>query len=73
MSVPAAIPVQDTPSGSSKARQTLLRRLADVVCLPASRINAFERSVTGDLLVDLLRLASVEERRRVAVRLGCPI
>ncbi|MNH79943.1 hypothetical protein D3C73_322730 [compost metagenome] len=70
MSVPAAIPVEDAPSGALKARQTLLRRLADVVCLPASRINAFERSVTGDLLVDLLRQASVEERRRVAVRLA---
>ncbi|MGH7028479.1 DUF2336 domain-containing protein [Brevundimonas sp.] len=69
MSVPAAIPAEDAPPGPSKARQTLLRRLADVVCLPASRINAFERAVTGDLLVELLRLAPVEERRRVALRL----
>jgi uncharacterized protein (DUF2336 family) len=60
----------DAPPGPSKARQMLLRRLADVVCLPASRINAFERAVTGDLLVDLLRQASVEERRRVSVRLA---
>ena len=69
MSVPAAIPVEDAPQ-ASKARQTLLRRLADVVCLPASRINAFERAVTGDLLVEMLRLAPVEERRRVALRLA---
>ncbi|WP_296175569.1 DUF2336 domain-containing protein [uncultured Brevundimonas sp.] len=70
MSVPAAIPADDALPGPSKARQMLLRRLADVVCLPASRVNAFERAVTGDLLVDLLRQASVEERRRVAVRLA---
>ncbi|OYW91340.1 MAG: hypothetical protein B7Z13_12790 [Caulobacterales bacterium 32-67-6] len=55
---------------SLKARHALLKRLADVVSLPASRINAFERSVTGDLLVEMLRLASTEERRRVAARLA---
>ncbi len=70
MSIPAVSSDADVSQAASKTRQTLLRRLADVVCLPASRINAFERAVTGDLLVDLLRLASVEERRRVAVRLA---
>ncbi|MGO4410912.1 MULTISPECIES: DUF2336 domain-containing protein [unclassified Brevundimonas] len=70
MSHPAAIPADDAQIGPSKARQTLLRRLADVVCLPASRINAFERAVTGDLLVEMLRLAPIEERRRVALRLA---
>lgn len=70
MSMPAASSEPESLPGPSKARQTLLRRLADVVCLPASRINAFERAVTGDLLVELLRQASVEERRRVAVRLA---
>lgn len=58
------------PEGGFKARQALLKRLADVVSLPASRINAFERSVTGDLLVEMLRLGSLEERRRVATRLA---
>ncbi|MBD7941824.1 DUF2336 domain-containing protein [Brevundimonas guildfordensis] len=53
-----------------RARRALLRRLADVVSLPASRINVFERSVVGDLLVVVLRTASVEERRRVAQRLA---
>lgn len=70
MSMPAASSEPESLPGPSKARQTLLRRLADVVCLPASRINAFERAVTGDLLVELLRQASVEERRRVAARLA---
>jgi Uncharacterized protein conserved in bacteria (DUF2336). len=53
-----------------KARAALLKRLADVVSLPASRVNAFERSVTGDLLVEMLRLASRDERLRVARRLA---
>lgn len=53
-----------------RARRALLKRLADVVSLPASRINAFERAVTGDLLVEMLRLASHDERKRVAARLA---
>ena len=53
-----------------RARKALLKRLADVVSLPASRINAFERAVTGDLLVEMLRLAEPRERKRVAERLA---
>ena len=55
---------------SERARLMLLRRMADVVSLPASRINAFERSVVADLLVDMMRQASVEERRKIAARLA---
>lgn len=54
----------------SQARHVLLKRLADVVCLPESRINAFERSVTADLLVEMLRDAGVDERARVSKRLS---
>jgi uncharacterized protein (DUF2336 family) len=54
----------------SRARATLLKRLADVVCLPSSRVNAFERAMTADLLVDMLREASVDERAKVARRLA---
>ena len=53
-----------------KARTALLRRLADVVCLPSSRVNAFERAMTADLLVDMLREAEREDRIRVARRLS---
>ncbi|EGF91384.1 hypothetical protein ABI_28000 [Asticcacaulis biprosthecium C19] len=53
-----------------QARHVLMRRLADVVCLPESRINAFERAVTADLLVEMLREAEVEDRARVARRLA---
>lgn len=54
---------------NDRARLVLLRRLTDVVSLPASRINAFERSVVADLMVDMLRQAPLEERRRIAARL----
>jgi uncharacterized protein (DUF2336 family) len=65
-------PVAKTAAGPapSRARTALLKRLADVVCLPSSRVNAFERAVTADLLVEMLRDADVEERRRVARRLA---
>jgi len=52
------------------ARQTLLKRLADVVCLPETRVNAFERAVTADLLVEMLREAQKGERLRVVRRLS---
>jgi uncharacterized protein (DUF2336 family) len=70
MSEPAPIIEEAAPEGAFRARHALLKRLADVVSLPASRINAFERAVTGDLLVEMLRLASTEDRRRVAGRLA---
>jgi uncharacterized protein (DUF2336 family) len=53
-----------------KARSALLKRLADVVCLPSSRVNAFERAMTADLLVDMLREAEPSDRMRVAKRLA---
>ena len=53
-----------------RARHVLMRRLADVVCLPESRINAFERAVTADLLVEMLREADPADRERVSRRLS---
>jgi uncharacterized protein (DUF2336 family) len=70
MSEPAPTLEEAAPAAGFRARHALLKRLADVVSLPASRINAFERSVTGDLLVEMLRLALPEDRRRVAARLA---
>ncbi|HKT52828.1 MAG TPA: hypothetical protein VJP88_00135, partial [Caulobacteraceae bacterium] len=54
----------------SRARRALLKRLVDVVCLPSSRVNAFERSVTADLLIEMLREAPADERAFVAGRLA---
>jgi uncharacterized protein (DUF2336 family) len=67
---PPEAPDEGAPPIVSRARAALLKRLADVVCLPSSRVNAFERAVTADLLVEILREAEVEERARVARRLA---
>jgi uncharacterized protein (DUF2336 family) len=53
-----------------RARLALIKRLADVVCLPSSRVNAFERAMTADLLVEMLREAAPRDRLRVARRLA---
>jgi uncharacterized protein (DUF2336 family) len=58
---------QDEPR---RARVALIKRLADVVSLPSSRVNAFERSMTSDLLVEMLREASTAEKQRVAQRIS---
>ncbi len=69
-------PASTTDFGSPEAaplfrsRAALLKRLADVVCLPSSRVNAFERAMTADLLVDMLREAEPSERKKVAQRLA---
>ena len=53
-----------------RARLALIKRLADVVCLPSSRVNTFERAMTADLLVEMLREAAPRDRMRVARRLA---
>src|SRR5579863_4303739 len=62
----------DSPAERPKRRSrlALLKRLADVVSLPSSRVNAFERAVTADLLVEILRDAEFDERLRIARRLS---
>ena len=46
----------------------LLKRLADLVSLPSTRVNAFERATIADLMVEMLREADFDERARVAKR-----
>lgn len=67
---PSAFGASPPPTHAFRARGALLKRLADVVCLPSSRVNAFERAMTADLLVDMLREAEPEERLKVARRLA---
>ncbi len=69
MNLPSPTSELDAPP-ASRARATLLKRLADVVCLPISRVNAFERAMTADLLVDMLREAEPSERKKVARRIA---
>ena len=70
MGKPVSEPIARPAAPPSRARHTLLRRLADVVCLPSSRVNAFERAMTADLLVDMLREAVPDERFKVARRIA---
>lgn len=66
----AETPPVGTERPAHRARLALLKRLADVVSLPSSRVNTFERSVTADLLVEILREAEFDERARVARRIA---
>ncbi|MEM8615857.1 MAG: DUF2336 domain-containing protein [Pseudomonadota bacterium] len=59
---------QDGVSG--RARRTLLRRLIDYVALPASNVAPQDRSMGGDILLDMLFHASDDERRLCAQRLA---
>src|ERR1700722_17731318 len=63
-------PPAETERPKHRARLALLKRLADVISLPSSRVNSFERSVTADLLVEILRDADFDERARVARRIA---
>lgn len=53
-----------------KSRTFLIQRLSDVVCWPATRVPAHERELAADVLVGLLRTASLELRERCATRLA---
>jgi len=51
------------------ARTVLARRLADIVCLPSSRITPVERHMAGDLLVEILAQSPKAMRLRCAQRI----
>jgi uncharacterized protein (DUF2336 family) len=53
----------------SSVRRSLAKRLADVICIPASQITPQERHMAGDVLVELLREADLTLRESVAKRL----
>ncbi len=57
-------------SQAERARALVTRRLADIVCLPSSRIVPAERWIVADVLDELLRDADAELRARVAARLA---
>ncbi|MEM6534831.1 MAG: DUF2336 domain-containing protein [Pseudomonadota bacterium] len=54
---------------SSRARTALLRRLIDYIAMPASRVAPQDRSMGGDILLDMLFHASEEDRALCATRL----
>ncbi|MEL7547135.1 MAG: DUF2336 domain-containing protein, partial [Pseudomonadota bacterium] len=53
-----------------RSRNILFRRLLDYVALPASEVTAQERSMGGDILLDMLFHASDEDRKSAADRLA---
>lgn len=55
---------------TSRCRDTLLRRLIDYVALPASNIALQDRSMGGDILLDMLFHATDKERMLCARRLS---
>ena len=61
---PAAVDLDD-----KAVRRQLSKRLADVICIPASQLTPQERHMAGDVLVELLRTADADIRESVAKRL----
>ena len=66
----ASAPLELTQPHLPLARQALVQRLCDLVAWPESRIPFYERQLAADILVGLLRTASVELRTRCAVGLA---
>jgi len=64
----APLPAMDIPEDIS-VRKQLVKRLSDVICIPASQLSPQERHMAGDVLVELLRDADIEIRESVAKRL----
>ncbi|PHR59162.1 MAG: hypothetical protein COA43_09950 [Robiginitomaculum sp.] len=58
---------EETPP--TTVRKALVKRLSDVICIPASQLPPQERHMAGDVLVELLRDADVKIRESVAKRL----
>ncbi len=73
MQTPSTLGTGTTPdpqTQSGHTRSVLARRLADIVCLPSSRISPVERHMAGDLLVGILAQSSIDLRQRCAKRIA---
>jgi len=73
MSLPAQTleldPAMQAAPPADNVRRQLSRRLADAICLPASKLTPQERHMAGDVLVELLRSTEPDIREAVAKRL----
>ena len=63
-------PIDDMPNETGHARKILLRRLIDYIALPGSQVAPQDRSMGGDILLDMLFHATEEERLLCASRLA---
>jgi uncharacterized protein (DUF2336 family) len=64
------LPFETAPPESGQARKILLRRLIDYIALPGSQVAPQDRSMGGDILLDMLFHATDEERSHCAHRLA---
>lgn len=73
MSLPATAlqtdPAVQAPPAADNVQRQLAKRLADAICLPASKLTPQERHMAGDVLVELLRSSEPDIRESVAKRL----
>lgn len=63
-------PIDEMPNETGHARQILLRRLIDYIALPGSQVAPQDRSMGGDILLDMLFHATEEERFLCSSRLS---
>ena len=63
-------PIEETPNEIGHARKILLRRLIDYIALPGSQVAPQDRSMGGDILLDMLFHATEEERYLCSSRLS---
>jgi uncharacterized protein (DUF2336 family) len=66
---PLVLDPVDIDIDDKAVRRQLAKRLADVICIPASQLTPQERHMAGDVLVELLRSADKDIRESVAKRL----
>lgn len=59
----------EAPLRESAARRALVRRIMDVVALPASRAGVQDRAIAGDLLLEMLLDSDVSTRELCARRM----
>jgi len=64
------LPFEQQASEGSQARKILLRRLIDYIALPGSQVAPQDRSMGGDILLDMLFHATEEERFLCSSRLS---
>jgi len=64
------IPFETAAPESGQARKILLRRLIDYIALPGSQVAPQDRSMGGDILLDMLLHASDQDRTLCATRLA---
>lgn len=64
------IPFEEVAQEGGQARKILLRRLIDYIALPGSQVAPQDRSMGGDILLDMLLHATDSERLLCATRLA---